>query len=180
MALQFDPSIFESYIPNLTNENDGEDEIVFDDEEKNEGTSAPAYTSRAVIFVLEAGASAFKGNLTSCWKETVKGISNFIRQRIISNENDLISILIFRSGISKNILNFEGIYEAVPLDFVSVKTIRYVSRLMSLDFKTFCDEFGTPSSQNESKISELFWLSHQMFATKKKKKKKKKKYSALI
>ncbi len=81
----------------------------------------------AVIFLIECNNSM----LENSFQHVFEIAENFLKTKIITNENDFFSLIIYNTAIKKNYLNFEGINIMFPLtapDAQLIKNLKIISQ----------------------------------------------------
>jgi len=81
----------------------------------------------AVIFLIECSNTM----LENSFQHIFEIAENFLKTKIITNENDLFSLIIYNTAIKKNNLNFEGINIMFPLtapDAQLIKNLKIISQ----------------------------------------------------
>jgi len=63
----------------------------------------------------------------------MQAMTNFMKTKIITNENDRIGLIFYNSGKSNNKLKYQGINVVLNLDFPDAEKINFVQNL-HLDF----------------------------------------------
>lgn len=83
------------------------------------------------------------------------------RSKIVSNANDLVSLLFVGSETSKNPSSFPNLYQLQELSSVTVDMIKQLIAMnSSVDLDAFNNEIGSSESYD---LKDLFWLAKIVF-----------------
>lgn len=92
----------------------------------------------------------------------MKALQDFLKAKIISNENDQIGLIFFNTKTFKNKLNFQGIYVHSDLEVPSAQMVKDIP-LIEKDFEK---TIGT-SSPKEHPLFEALWICNHELKDKK-------------
>lgn len=119
----------------------GDEENIYNDIILDENPSNEYKTKKdAVIFLIECSNSM----LENSFQHVFDIAENFLKTKIITNENDLFSFILYNTAIKNNILNFEGINILFSLsapDAQLIKNLKILSQNSQEKYNQKCKEF---------------------------------------
>ena len=157
-------------------EGGGIDDLLFLDQDFNEQQFLP--TKECIVFLLDCHPSMhmlFKDSSistkTTPLSTILKVTENFLKTKIISNQNDLFGMVLFNTAISNNEMNFDGInilFKIAAPNALIIKKIKILSQdcdpeINEEKYKNELNEVFKPV--NDIKINNLsnaLWLVHSM------------------
>ena len=157
-------------------EGGGLDDLLFLDQDFNEQQFLP--TKECIVFLLDCHPSMhmlFKDSSistkTTPLSTILKVTENFLKTKIISNQNDLFGMVLFNTSISNNEMNFDGInilFKIAAPNALIIKKIKILSQdcdpeINEEKYKNELNEVFKPV--NDIKINNLsnaLWMVHSM------------------
>ena len=157
-------------------EGGGIDDLLFLDQDFNEQQFLP--TKECIVFLLDCHPSMhmlFKDSSistkTTPLSTILKVTENFLKTKIISNQNDLFGMVLFNTAISNNEMNFDGInilFKIAAPNALIIKKIKILSQdcdpeINEEKYKNELNEVFKPV--NDIKINNLsnaLWMVHSM------------------
>ena len=164
----------------LKNENNPEggelDALLFLDQDFSNEQFLP--TKECIIFLIDCHSSmhVIPQNSSISSKTTplstiLKVIENFLKTKIISNQNDLFGMVLFNTSITNNEMNFDGIntlFKVAAPNALIIKTIKIMTKncdpeLNENNFrKELNDKFKPIDESATSNLSNALWLVHSL------------------
>lgn len=138
-----------------------EEQDFFTEEEIERGEFKPSKDE--VIFLIHLTEEIFTRTDNDLYpiSEALKGLSSFLKSKIITNNKDLVSLVFYNSKSTNNPLNFKGIDVYIDLQTPNAKAIRESNHLeeefSKIDFNE--EGSGTP-------LYEALWACNQIFKDK--------------
>ena len=157
-------------------EGGGLDDLLFLEQDYNEQQFLP--TKECIVFLLDCHPSMhmlFKDSSistkTTPLSTILKVTENFLKTKIISNQNDLFGMVLFNTSISNNEMNFDGInilFKIAAPNALIIKKIKILSQdcdpeINEEKYKNELNEVFKPV--NDTKINNLsnaLWMVHSM------------------
>ena len=157
-------------------EGGGFDDLLFLEQDYNEQQFLP--TKECIVFLLDCHPSMhmlFKDSSistkTTPLSTILKVTENFLKTKIISNQNDLFGMVLFNTSISNNEMNFDGInilFKIAAPNALIIKKIKILSQdcdpeINEEKYKNELNEVFKPV--NDTKINNLsnaLWMVHSM------------------
>ena len=113
------------------------DDLMFLDKDFPEEEFLP--TKDIIIFLIDCSPSMHKETKDSSSQKITTPIStilkvteNFLKTKVISNQNDLFGIVLFNTSITDNEMNFEGVNTLFKIEAPNAFNIKKI-KLMSLN-----------------------------------------------
>eukprot|EP00820_Chromera_velia_P023801 Cvel_50.t1-p1 / transcript=Cvel_50.t1 / gene=Cvel_50 / organism=Chromera_velia_CCMP2878 / gene_product=X-ray repair cross-complementing protein 5, putative / transcript_product=X-ray repair cross-complementing protein 5, putative / location=Cvel_scaffold5:292550-298504(+) / protein_length=581 / sequence_SO=supercontig / SO=protein_coding / is_pseudo=false len=168
---------------------DGEDDYDFkyDAFEQDEGGGeARGPTKESILWVIDCSDEMFVEEDTkfkaadgteatekrSQWTEVMGTVADFMKSKVISNEDDRVGVVLFNVGETKNKNDFPGIYVLQPLEQLTAQRIRDLRSEGKRDFSSFQETYGGNAGadrklgdgkQKRAALSDVFWACHSLF-----------------
>ncbi len=108
-----------------------------------------------MLFVIDCSPSLFQEDKSLATQNTTQVqscLTEFMKNKIISNQHDLVGVLLYNTGISDNPLGFAHMTVWLPLDRPSAQSIKTSQTL----FRDFATSVG--SSEKPAAMHEVLWL----------------------
>lgn len=111
----------------------------------------------SVIFLVDA--------LSQNFTEVFKIAEFFLKTKIVSNENDLFSFIIYNSNTTSNFSNFEGVNKLISMSAPDAKMIRELkSAYLSLKDQEIQEKIHLFSSDRDNSLNEALWVAQNEFS----------------
>ena len=164
----------------LKNENNPEggelDELLFLEQDFNNQQFLP--TKECIIFLIDCHSSMHSipqdsliSTKTTPLSTILKVTENFLKTKIISNQNDLFGMVLFNTAITNNEMNFDGIntlFKIASPNALIIKKIKIMSQncdpeLNENNFrKELLDIFKPIDDTVTSNLSNALWIVHSL------------------
>ena len=148
------------------------DDLMFLDKDFPEEEFLP--TKDIIIFLIDCSPSMHKETKDSSSQKITTPIStilkvteNFLKTKVISNQNDLFGIVLFNTSITDNEMNFEGVNTLFKIEAPNAFNIKKI-KLMSLNcdpdinkenYKKELDEIFKPIEDNKiNYLNNAMWI----------------------
>ena len=152
------------------------DELLFLDKDFTEQQTFP--TKDCIIFLIDCNSNMHKiiqdssSNKTTTPLSTLLNITeNFLKTKIISNQNDLFGIVLFNTGKMNNEMNFEGVNTLFKIEApnaFNIKKIKTMSHncdpeLNKEQYKNELNEIFKPIENNKNSfLNNAMWIVHSL------------------
>jgi len=122
----------------------------------------------SVIFLVDCHSSMFRvnpnnhsddGGDTSSVSFVLKAALSFMKNKIITNDNDKIGVILYGCDKTSNSLNLKNVYIQQKLDVPDAATIKN----FQLAIDDFASQFGPAPQKGSSPLFEALWTCHQEF-----------------
>ena len=176
--MDFDETSPETLNTNVNQEGVGElDDLLFLDKDSSEQQFYPS--KECILFLIDCNSSMHNlvqdstlNKVTTPLSTLLKVTENFLKTKIISNQNDLFGIVLFNTSKTNNEMNFEGVnvlFKIEAPNAFNIKKIKVMSQACDpeLNKEKYKEELnGTfPPIPPENKINFLnnaMWIVHSL------------------
>ena len=176
--MDFDETSANTFTNNNNQEGGGGelDELLFLDKDFTEQQTFP--TKDCIIFLIDCNSNMHKiipdssSNKTTTPLSTLLNITeNFLKTKIISNQNDLFGIVLFNTGKMNNEMNFEGVNTLFKIEApnaFNIKKIKTMSHncdpeLNKEQYKNELNEIFKPIENNKNSfLNNAMWIVHSL------------------
>ena len=176
--MDFDETSPETINTNVNQEGVGElDDLLFLDKDSSEQQFYPS--KECILFLIDCNSSMHNlvqdstlNKVTTPLSTLLKVTENFLKTKIISNQNDLFGIVLFNTSKTNNEMNFEGVnvlFKIEAPNAFNIKKIKVMSQACDpeLNKEKYKEELnGTfPPIPPENKINFLnnaMWIVHSL------------------
>jgi len=176
--MDFDETSPETLNTNVNQEGVGElDDLLFLDKDSSEQQFYPS--KECILFLIDCNSSMHNlvqdstlNKVTTPLSTLLKVTENFLKTKIISNQNDLFGIVLFNTSKTNNEMNFEGVnvlFKIEAPNAFNIKKIKVMSQACDpeLNKEKYKEELsGTfPPTPPENKInflSNAMWIVHSL------------------
>ncbi|XP_023217174.1 ATP-dependent DNA helicase 2 subunit 1-like [Centruroides sculpturatus] len=139
-------------------------EELDDRDENNEDTSsfeAIPFMREGLIFLIDASEDMFDDSEETSFHCSVKCAYTTLKNKIISSEKDLVSVILFGTDKSKNSLDFKHIYVFQELEQPGAEKVIQMKNLLNCTAETFKEEYG---HSKDFSIAEALWTCSTLFS----------------
>ncbi|XP_078670964.1 X-ray repair cross-complementing protein 5-like [Branchiostoma floridae x Branchiostoma belcheri] len=139
-----------------------------EEEEGEQEDAQPRWSSLrdSLIFLIDCSASMFQeeeGEEGSAFHKCVKCVHSAMRNKIISNDRDLVGVVFFATNKHKNQSDFKHVYIFQDLEVPGAQMILELEEIFEEDgVERFEEEFGHGT---DFSMSEVLWNCSNMFST---------------
>ena len=157
-------------------EGGGIDELLFLDQDFSEQQFLP--TKECIIFLIDCHVSMHEifqdssiSTKTTPLSTILKVTENFLKTKIISNQNDLFGMVLFNTANTNNDMNFDGIntlFKIAAPNALIIKKIKIMSQdcdpeISGVKFKKELNEIFKPVNDDKiNNLSNALWMVHSM------------------
>lgn len=141
-----------------------EEQEFFTEEEIDKGLFKP--TRDEAIFLIHLTEEIFNKTNNEMYpiSEALRGFSSFLKSKIISNNKDLVSLILFNCNSTENPLNFKGVKVVIDLQTPSAKSIKEANNL-----EENFEQIELNQRPKATPLYEALWACSQIFNDKGKK-----------
>ncbi|CAM6092560.1 unnamed protein product [Calypogeia fissa] len=123
-----------------------------------------------VVFLIDAGSDMFvpiseEGSGGTYFDAVVKGVSNHLKTRIISQASDEVGVCFFNTREKTNLQECEGVYEFRQLGIPSAELIRDTDRIREKFDKEIGSKVVRTTDSTESLLFNALWVATGMLRT---------------
>ena len=172
--MDFDENSSNSVKNDNNQDEGGLDEFLFLEQDFNEQQFLP--TKECIVFLIDCYSSMHKISSTLSVKTTplstiLKVTENFLKTKIISNQNDLFGMVLFNTSITNNEMNFEGInnlFKIAAPNAIIIKKIKILAqncdpKLNKDNYKKELNEIFNPiNDMSPNCLNNALWLVHSL------------------
>ena len=175
--MDFDETSSNTFNTNANQEGVGElDDLLFLEKDNTEQQFFP--TKDCIIFLIDCSPSMFNiiqdttlNQKTTPLSTLLKVTENFLKTKIISNQNDLFGIVLFNTGKMNNEMNFEGVNTLFKIEApnaFNIKKIKTMSHncdpeLNKEQYKNELNEIFKPIENNKNSfLNNAMWIVHSL------------------
>ena len=175
--MDFDETTSNTFNTNTNQEGVGElDDLLFLDKDNTEQQFFP--TKDCIIFLIDCSSSMFNiiqdttlNQKTTPLSTLLKVTENFLKTKIISNQNDLFGIVLFNTGKMNNEMNFEGVNTLFKIEAPNALNIKKIKMMAQncdpeINKDKYQDELNTifkPLENNKINfLNNAIWYVHSI------------------
>ena len=152
------------------------DDLVFLDKDFNEQEFIPM--KDIIIFLIDCNISMIQEQkenssqkITTPISTILKVMENFLKTKIISNQNDLFGIVLFNTTKSNNEMNFEGVNTLFKIEApnaFNIKRIKIMSQncdpeINKISYQKELNEIFSPMEEiTNSNLNNALWIVHSL------------------
>ena len=174
--MDFDETSPETFNTNVNQEGVGElDDLLFLDKETSEQQFYPS--KDCILFLIDCNSSMHNlvqdstlNKVTTPLSTLLKVTENFLKTKIISNQNDLFGIVLFNTSKTKNEMNFEGVnvlFKIEAPNAFNIKKIKLMSQICDPElnkekYKEELNEIFHPIENKNNFLNNAMWIVHSL------------------
>ena len=152
------------------------DDLVFLDKDFNEQEFIPM--KDIILFLIDCNISMIQEQkenssqkITTPISTILKVMENFLKTKIISNQNDLFGIVLFNTTKSNNEMNFDGVntlFKVEAPNAFNIKRIKIMSQncdpeINKMNYKKELNEIFSPIEEiTNSNLNNALWIVHSL------------------
>ena len=151
------------------------DDVLFLEKDFTEQDFLP--TKDLIIFLIDCSPSMHQEikeipsqNITTPISTLLKVTENFLKTKIISNQNDLFGIVLFNTDKNDNEMNFEGVnvlFKIEAPNAFNIKKIKIMTQncepdINKLNYRKELNEIFKPIEENANYLNNAMWIVHSL------------------